>query len=114
MCIGRKKKGKSTVLSGGLCLRDSEAEQRASQFLHIYCSHVKSYSSAPELNKQNPQDRTIDLPFFFRYKHITFLKCVSWPALSDSLLYSLLVSWQLCGHVCLELLVERIHFVCSH
>ena len=28
MCIRRKKKGKSKVLSGGFCVRDSEAEQR--------------------------------------------------------------------------------------
>ena len=35
MCFGRKKKGKYKVLSGGFCLRDSEDEQRALQFLHI-------------------------------------------------------------------------------
>ena len=44
-----KKKGKSEVTSHGFCFRDSEAEQRASQFLHIYCSDINSYSSAPEL-----------------------------------------------------------------
>ena len=35
MCLRRKKKGKSKVLSGRFCLRDSEAEQRALQLLHI-------------------------------------------------------------------------------
>ena len=65
MCFGRKKKDKSKVLSGGFCLRDSEAEQRALQLLHIYCLNVDSYSSAPESNKQNPPDRTLDLLVFF-------------------------------------------------
>ena len=69
-----QEKGESRVLWGGFCLRDSEAEQKALQFLHIHCSNVNSYSSAPELDKQNPPDRTIDLPFFSRYKHITSLK----------------------------------------
>ena len=40
--------GKSKVLCHGLCLFDSETEQRALQFLHIYCSDVRSRSSAPE------------------------------------------------------------------
>ena len=73
MCFRREKKDKCKVLSGGFCLRDSEAEHRALQFLHIYCSVVNSYSSTPESNKQNLRDRTLDLPFFFRYKHITSL-----------------------------------------
>ena len=68
------KEGKSKVLSYGFCLRDSEAEQGALQLLHTYCANVDSYSSASESNKQNPPDRTLNLPFFFRYKHITFLK----------------------------------------
>ena len=60
------KKGKSEVLSRGFCLRDSEAEQRPLQFLHIYCSIVNCYSKlASRSIKQNPQDRTLDLPFFF-------------------------------------------------
>ena len=70
MRLKRKKKDKSKVLSSGFCLFDSETEQRALQFLHIYCSDVRSHSSAPESNKQNPRDRTLDLPIFFRYKHI--------------------------------------------
>ena len=55
MCL-RKKRGKSKVVSSGFCLHDSEAEERALPFLHIYCSIVNSYSSAPESNKQNPRD----------------------------------------------------------
>ena len=72
MCLRRKKKGKSKVLCSGFCLRESEAEQRALQFLHIYCSNVNSYSSAPESNEQNPPDRTKYLPFLFRFN----LHCV--------------------------------------
>ena len=71
------------------CLADfvffySETEQRALQFLHIYCSDVRSYSSAPESNKQNPRDRTLDLPIFFRYKHIPSLKNLPSPAPIES------------------------------
>ena len=51
MCLQRKKKGKSKVLPGGFCFRDSEDEQRVLQFLQIYCSNVNSYSYAPESNK---------------------------------------------------------------
>ena len=83
----RRKKGKSTVLSRGFCLFDPETEQRALQFLHIYCSHVRSHSSAPESNKQNPRYRTLDLPFFFRYKHIPSLKNLPLPAHNESLPY---------------------------
>ena len=78
---------KSKVVSRGFCLRDSEAEQRASQFLHIYCSNVNNYSSAPESNRPNPPDGTMDLPFFFRYKHITYLKYVPLPTPIQSLPY---------------------------
>ena len=85
MCLRRKKKGKSKVLSGGFCLRYSEAEKRVLQKLHICCSKVDSYSSAPQSNKQNPQDRTLDLSFFFRYKHITSLKNLPSPAPNESL-----------------------------
>ena len=74
MCFRRIEKGKSKVLSGGFCLQDSEAEQRVLQLLHIHCSNVGNYSSAPEPNKHDPPDRTLGIPFFFRYKHITFLK----------------------------------------
>ena len=59
MCLRRKKKGKSKVLSAGFCLRDSKAEQRALRFLHTCYSNVNSYFSAPELSKQNLPDRTL-------------------------------------------------------
>ena len=36
------------VLSGGFSLCDSEAGQRALQFLYIYSSNVNSYSSTSE------------------------------------------------------------------
>ena len=74
-------------MSRGFCLFDSETEQRALQFLHIYCSDVCSHSSTPESNKQNPRDRTLDLPFFFRYKHIPSLKSLPSSAPNESLPY---------------------------
>ena len=37
-----------------------------------------------ESNKQNPRDRTLDLPFFFRYKCIPSLKNLPSPAPNDS------------------------------
>ena len=55
-------KGTSKVLSRGFCLFDSETEQRALRFLHIYCLDVGSHYSAPESRKRNPRDRTLDLP----------------------------------------------------
>ena len=75
MCLRRKKKGKSKVLSGGFCIRDSEADQRVLQLLHIYCSVANRLRTLQLLNqnKQNPRDRTLDLPFFFCYKHLTSL-----------------------------------------
>ena len=63
---------------------DSETEQRALQLLHIYCSDVRRHFSAPESNKQNPRDRTLDLPFFFRYKHIPSFKNLPSPAPNES------------------------------
>ena len=72
--------GKSKVLSRGFCLFDSETKQRALQFLHICCSDERSHSAAPESNKQNQRDRTLDLPIFFRYKHKTSLKNLPLPA----------------------------------
>ena len=84
MCLQQKKKRKSTVLSRGFCLFDSETEHRAIQFLHIYCLDVRSHSSAPESNKQNPQDRTLDLPFCFRHKHIPSFKNLPSPATNES------------------------------
>ena len=87
MCLLRQKKGKSKVLSRGFCLFDSETEQRALQFWHIYCSDIRSHCSAPESSKQNAKDRTIDLPFFFHYEHISSLKNLPSPAPNESLPY---------------------------
>ena len=58
MCLKRKK-GKSIVLSRGFCSFDSETEQRVLIFWHYHYSDVRSYSSAPESNKQNPRERTL-------------------------------------------------------
>ena len=102
--------GKSKVLSHGLCLFDSETEQRALQFLHIYCSDVRSHSSVPKSNKQNPRDRTLDLPIFFRYKRLPSLKNLPSPAPNESL-----PNWlqgNFVASLVLEFLLERISFVC--
>ena len=87
MCLRRKKEGKSKALSRGLCLRDLEAEQSPLQFLHSYCSIVNSSSSAPRSIKQNPRGRTLDLPFFFCYKHLTSLKNLPSVTPSESFPY---------------------------
>ena len=50
----------------------------------LICIH---YSSAPESNRPNLPDGTMDLPFFFRYKHITSLRSLPSPAPSESLPY---------------------------
>ena len=42
---------------------------------------------ASESNKQNPPARTLDLSFFFRYKHITSLKKNLSLALGEGLPY---------------------------
>ena len=49
-------------------------QKRALRFLHIHCSKVNSYFSAAESNRPNPPDRTMDLHFFLRIKHVTSLK----------------------------------------
>ena len=79
--------GKSKVLSRRFCLLDSETEQRAFKFLHIYCTDVRSHSSAPESNKQNPRDRTLDSPICFRYKRKPSLKKLPSPPPNESLPY---------------------------
>ena len=62
----------------------------------------------PESSKQNPPDRTLDLCFFLRLKHIASLKNLPSPAPSESLPY-----WgNVCSYACFELLVKRISFVC--
>ena len=66
---------------------DLETKQRALQSLHIYCSDVRSHSSASESNKQNPRDTTLDLPSFFRYKHRPSLKNLPSPAPNESSSY---------------------------
>ena len=43
--------------------------------------------SVSESNKQNPRHRTLDLPFFFRNKHIPSLKNLPLPAPNESLPY---------------------------
>ena len=83
----KEKKGKSKVLSRGFCLRDSEVEQRTLQFLHIHRSNVNSSSSAPESNRPNLREEFLELPFFFRLKHVTSLKNLPSPAPSESLPY---------------------------
>ena len=55
--------------------------------MRIYCSDEHSHSSAPESNKQNPRDRTLDLSIFFRYKHIPSLKNLPSPAPNESSAY---------------------------
>ena len=77
-------KGKSKVMSGGFCLRDSKAEQRILQLLHIYCSNLNSCSSVPESYEPNPLERTLDLPLFLRYQFITSLRNLPYPAPSES------------------------------
>ena len=79
--------GKSKVLSRGFCLFDSKTEQRALKFFHIYCPDERSHSTAPESNKQNPREGTLDLPFFFRYKHIPSLKKLLSPVPNKSSAY---------------------------
>ena len=96
--VKTEEKGKSKVLSGGFCLRYSKAEQRVLQWLHICCSKVDSYSSAPESNKKNPQDRALALPFFFRLKHISSFKNI--PTLAPSESYSYWFQGNFSGYVC--------------
>ena len=55
--------------------------------MHIYCSVVRSHSAAPESNKQNPRDRTLDLSIFFCYKQITSFNNLPSPAPKESLPY---------------------------
>ena len=110
MRLQRKKKSKSKVLSRGFCFFDSETEQRALKLWHIHYSDVRSYSSGPESNKQNQRDRTLDLPFFFHYKHIPSLKKLPSPASNESLPY-----WfqgNFATSFVFKILLERKSFVC--
>ena len=74
--------------------------------------NYNAFCSASESNKQDPRDRTSDLPSCFRYKHITSLKNHLSLAQGESLPH-----WfqgNFCGRVCFGLPLERISFVCSH
>ena len=51
------------------------------------CKSRSALCSASESNKQNLRDRILDLPLFFRYKHITSLKNLPSPAPNESLPY---------------------------
>ena len=70
--------------------------------------NYSAFCWASEVNKRIPRSGTLDLPFFFRYKHITALK-------NDlSLLKARVcpvVLGQLLQPVCFDLLVERVSFV---
>ena len=51
------------------------------------CKNCNALCSVSESNKQNPRDRTLDLPFFFCYEHIPSLKNLPSPAPNESLPY---------------------------
>ena len=68
MCL----KGKCKVSSRGFCLFDSEAEQQASKFSSIFS--LNETITTQQSNKQNPRDRTLDLLFILRYKHMIPIK----------------------------------------
>ena len=67
MCSIRKKNGKANFSLADFFLRDSEAEQRALQFLHFYCSIVSSASIVlyQYQNKVNFQKRGSGIAFKF-------------------------------------------------
>ena len=70
-----------------------------------------AFCPTSKANKQNLRDGTLDLPFFFFYKHITSLKNPLSLAQGANLPY-----WfrgNFCGRVCFDLPVERNSFVCS-
>ena len=48
------------------------------------CQNCNALRSVSESNKQNAPDRTLDLPFFFHYEHITSLKNPPSPAPNES------------------------------
>ena len=87
MCLGRKKKDKSRVLSGGICVRDSEAEQREQRHYKscIFIAQLQTVT-LQLLNQINKirETRTLDLPFFFCYKHPASLRNLPSAAPSES------------------------------
>ena len=66
--------GKSKVPSRGLCLVDSGGVVVIVSFKPKIPENYKVSCCASESNKETSRDRTLDLPSFFRYKHITSLK----------------------------------------
>ena len=73
--------------------------------------NYNAFCSATESNKQNPRAKTLALPLFFPYKHITSLKNHHSRAQGESLPYWF--RFNFCSRVCLDLPVERIFFGCS-
>ena len=56
-------------------------------FEQYICKNCNALSSASESCKQNPRDRILDLPVFFRLKHTTSLKIPPSPTTTESLNY---------------------------
>ena len=90
-----KNKGRfcNTIASVALVLTSIQSDKRM-QTKEILSSRISKQTkpqSCPETskasNKQNPRDRTLGLPFFFRCKHITSLKNLPSPAPNESLPY---------------------------
>ena len=73
--------------------------------------NYSAFCSASESNKRNARHRIVDLPFFFRYRHITALK--NHLSLAQGESFSFWFHSNFCGRVCFVLPVERISFVCS-
>ena len=60
-----------------------------------------AFCSVSESNKQSPQDRSLDLPFFLQEKHITSRQNHISLAQGESMPYWLWVNF--CGLVCFDL-----------
>ena len=67
------------------------------------CKNCNVLCLVSESNKQNPRDRSLDLPFFFRYKDLPSFKKL--PFARTKREFAVLVSGQLCGFVCLKFLI---------
>ena len=69
-------------------LRNFEGFQKSGKSRTLFWLVIHpSFCSASESSNQNLPDRTLDLPIFFHYKHITSLKIFPSPAPSESLPY---------------------------